>query len=570
MKRALIPFFFALTCCTAALAQAQTDSYTKYKIVFTDKKGTPYSLQHPGDYLSARAIQRRMRQQIAIDSTDLPITPRYIDSVLNTGNVNILIRSKWLNQIVIQTKDTLALKKIRQFSFVRRADAVAKRLAPSALQAPADKFQLERMTQPASPTFNKTNNFSYGKAYDQIHLHEGEFLHNNGFQGEGMLMAILDAGFVNVNTNRAFADIRNNHQILGTYDFVNGAENVFGFDAHGAQVFSIIASNLPGEMIGTAPKAQYWLLRTEDASSEQPIEEDNWAAGAELADSAGVDVISSSLGYNLFDNAVYNHTYADMNGHTTDVSKAASLAVKKGMIVVNSAGNEGSRGWKYIIAPADGIGVIAVGAVNLNGQVASFSSYGPSADGRIKPDVAATGSGTTLVSPGGNLVTGNGTSYSCPVIAGLITCLWQAFPEFTNNEMLDVLHHVSSLANHPDDRLGYGIPNFRIAFDSLIQRRLLRAAPSLRDQLDQQAVQIAPNPFQQSLQVYCKSQSDAPIMIEVIDASGRIRARKRVSLQPSQYYVVQFNDETPHLPRGIYFIRVLQGSFQKTVKAVRN
>ncbi len=248
------------------------------------------------------------------------------------------------------------------------------------------------------------NYFNYGTNYAQISIHEGQFLHNKGFRGEGMTIAILDAGFYQYNTNPAFDSIRLNNQVLGTWDFVENKESVTEEHDHGMFCFSTIAANTPGKIVGTAPKAHYYLFRTEDAATEYQVEEQNWVAGAERADSLGVDLISSSLGYYAFDDASTSYTYADMNGKTAIITKGAEYAVKKGIFITNSAGNSGGDAWHYLIAPADGEHVMAVGAVDVNGNVAGFSSYGPSADNRIKPDVASVGSATVMAGYDGNPV----------------------------------------------------------------------------------------------------------------------------------------------------------------------
>ena len=314
------------------------------------------------------------------------------------------------------------------------------------------------------------NYYDYGNSFNEIHLHNGEFLHNIGLRGSGMQIALLDNGFNNYTSFDAFDSVNANNQVLGTWDFVAREQNVSDDGSHGMSCFSTIAANIPGQFIGKAPQANFWLYQTEDNSSEYPIEEFNWACGAEKADSSGADVISSSLGYATFDNASLNHTYADMNGNTTMAVIAADLAAKKGVLVFVSNGNFGTSAWHYLSTPADGDSVIAVGAVNTNGVVGSFSSYGPSSDGQIKPDVASVGVSALLETSGGTIGTGNGTSFACPNMAGLATCLWQGFPEFSNMRIRLALWQSGSKANTPDDRMGYGIPDMKKAFVSLLQQ----------------------------------------------------------------------------------------------------
>jgi hypothetical protein len=466
MKKSILLIIISLLAFAGAKSQ-----YSKRVVFFTDKNGTPYTLNNPSAYLSQRAIDRKNRHSIAIDSTDIPVLARYIDSVRLAGAVTILGRSKWLNAVIIQTTDAAALTKINSFSFVKKTDSVAlRKIQPDVPHydkfaplpaAPADIIQ--RPAQINADTFN------YGASSNQVKIHKGEFLHNIGARGQTMVMAFLDAGFTGFQTNRFFDSARARNQFLGTWDFVQNNSNVNEDHPHGLNCFSTVASYLPGTFIGTCPEAKYFLLRTEDAPTEQIIEEYNWCLGAEYADSAGVDVISSSLGYTTFDNAVYNHTYADMNGNTTVISRMADLAAKKGILVVNSAGNDGAGSWHYIGAPADGDSVLSIGAVNNSGIIAGFSSFGPTSDGQIKPDVVSVGQGTTISTTGGNTSTGSGTSFSCPNMAGLVTCLWQLFPDYNNWKMITTLRKASDRFTAPHEQYGYGLPNMKKAVGFLLQ-----------------------------------------------------------------------------------------------------
>ncbi len=465
MKKHLLLLFIAV----AFFGGAANAQFSKYVIRFKHKGDNPFSLSNPSQYLSPRAIARRARYNIPIDSTDLPITPRFIDSVRLAGAVTILNVSKWLNQVAIQTTDAAALTKINSLPFVISSAP----LAPFAGQptTPVNK-QLDVPSSPFAPTTTTdnftTDFFNYGQSFGQVHIHNGEFLHNRGFRGQGMQMSIMDAGFFHYLTLPTFDSVRNNGQILGTWDFVTGNASVDEDDSHGMKCFSTIAANIPGSFVGTAPKTSFYLFRTEDVSSEYPIEEQNWIVAAERADSLGVDVFSTSLGYYAFDNASFNHVYADLDGNTTPIAKGADLAAKKGIIAVIAAGNEGTNAWHYIITPADADSVIAVGAVSTGGTVGGFSSYGPSSDGQIKPAVASVGVNTVVAnnSTGGPSF-GSGTSYACPNMAGLVTCLWQAFPEINNWGIITVLEQSSTKAATPDDRVGYGIPDMKKAFVTL-------------------------------------------------------------------------------------------------------
>ena len=446
--------------------------FTRYIIRLKDKGTNPYSIAIPSQYLTARAIQRRIRYGIPIDSTDLPITPRYIDSIRLAGAVTIINVSKWLNQVAILTTDAAALTKINGFPFVISALPIA------AFAQPTDHPVKKQLDVPNPPGNNPatpqsiTDYYSYGQSFGQVHLHNGEFLHNRGFRGQGMQMAILDAGFFHYLSLPTFDSVRNNGQVLGTWDFVAGDASVDEDNSHGMNCFSIIAANMPGVFMGGAPKASFYLYRTEDVNSEYPIEEQNWAAGMERADSLGVDITSTSLGYNQFDNAAFNYTYAaDLNGHKTLSARAANMAARKGIIVVVAAGNEGNNAWHYIITPGDADSVMAIGAVTTTGVVGTFSSYGPNSSGQIKPAVAAVGVSATIANTtNGQPTFGSGTSFACPNMAGLTTCLWQAFPEVNNMRIISTLQAAANRSSNPDDRTGYGIPDLKKAFVMLIKQ----------------------------------------------------------------------------------------------------
>ncbi len=432
--------------------------YPKLIVQFTDKSSNMYSLSNPSQYLSPRALERRKRYNIPIDSADLPVAKQYKDSLLSAGNVKVLSESKWLNQVLIETGDQNVIKKIMAFPFVKSAKGIGYRTPnPALINTTKNPVKISVASRPAGTT---GDSYNYGSSYKQVHIHEGEFLHNKGFHGEIMQIAVLDAGFLQYKTITAFDSVRQNGQILGERDFVAFDNSVNEDDLHGMDCLSILSANWPGQMVGTAPKANYWLIRTENAASEYPIEEHNWAAGAEFADSAGCDMISSSLGYNTFDDSSFNHTYADFYKNTAMVSLAASVAVRKGMIVTNSAGNEGAKNWKYLIFPADADSVCAVGAINAAGAIAGFSSYGYT--GKVKPNIVSVGAGTVIAGLNNQPASGNGTSFSNPNIAGLIACLWQAFPLYNNMKILDAVYKSADHYSTPDDCYGYGIPNFKL------------------------------------------------------------------------------------------------------------
>ncbi|RYE15419.1 MAG: peptidase S8, partial [Sphingobacteriales bacterium] len=392
----------------------------------------------------------------------------YLDSIRLAGQVVLLNRSKWLNQVSFRTSDAAALQRISNFPFVKSVKLVA----TATQRGISRKFDSAVVVAEETPPQPELSNiYNYGQAYAQVHLHQGEFLHNHGFSGQGMQLAMLDAGFPNYTILSTFDSVRINNRFLGTWDFVNNAANVNGFNSHGTQCLSTIAANNPGTMVGTAPQTSFYLFRTEDAPTEQPIEEFNLAAGLERADSLGVDVASISLGYTGYDAPHASHTFAEMNGDITVAARAADIAARKGLLTVVANGNDGANSWHYLGTPADADSVLAVGAVTTTGVIGSFSSYGPSSDGQVKPGVAAVGVAATVANPStGVPFQGNGTSFACPNMAGLTTCLWQAFPESNNIGIITALQESASQFIAPDDRKGYGIPDMKKAFVILLKR----------------------------------------------------------------------------------------------------
>ncbi|MBI9066521.1 MAG: S8 family serine peptidase [Salinivirgaceae bacterium] len=484
-------------------AFSQDYSYA-FLVEFTDKNQTAYSVDNPLEFLSQRAIDRREKYDIAITDNDFPVNDFYVDSLKYYSGV-FHNSSKWFNSAVYYTNNSAFNEDVQNISFVQNVRLVYTNFSLKS-STNKNKFQSENnISMPAD--------FDYGESYDQIAMCNGQVLHNQGYAGQGMQIAVLDAGFKNADEVSCFDSLFQNNRILGTYDFVKNETSVYEDHYHGMNVLSILAANIPGLVMGTAPKASYWLLRSEDDASEFPIEEENWIFAAEFADSAGVDVITTSLGYSVFDDADMSYVYADMDGETTRITQGAEKAFSKGIFVVSSAGNEGGNSWKYLTAPSDGEHIMCIGAVNQEESIAYFSSQGPSADGRVKPDVCGVGAGTILVNPDGSDGSGSGTSFSCPLIAGLSTCLWQAFPDLSNMELLDLIRSCADSYDNPNNYYGYGIPDYAYAIDMMNDT-------FIKDNTKSQILNVYPNPLVSDLSFNLYIDKEQTINIVLFDLLG--------------------------------------------------
>ena len=453
MKK-LVLLVFALNICLGTFAQFTPADTLKYRISLKDKAATDYSLQKPEMYLSKKSIERRKRQGLEIDSTDLPVCKKYVDAIRKKG-VHVLVTGKWDNFVTVSCNDSMLIAEIAGLPFVRSTERVWRGVA---------KRASERDSLINKPL--RTDSL-YGPAITQIKMSHADRLHEAGFKGQGMTIAVIDAGFHNVDKIEAMKNIN----ILGTRDFVNPEADIYAESSHGMSVLSCMAMNQPNVMIGTAPEASYWLLRSEDEYSENLVEQDYWAAAIEFADSVGVDLVNTSLGYYSFDDPAKNYRYRDLNGHYALMSREAAKAADKGIVVVCSAGNSGSGSWKKITPPGDAENVITVGAVNKYGVLAPFSSVGNTADGRVKPDVVAVGLGSDVMGTDGNLRHANGTSFSSPIMCGMVACLWQACPELTAKEIIELVRRSGDRAVFPDNIYGYGIPDLWKAYQSTVNTR---------------------------------------------------------------------------------------------------
>ena len=453
MKK-LVLLVFALNICLGTFAQFTPEDTLKYRISLKDKAATDYSLQKPEMYLSKKSIERRKRQGLEIDSTDLPVCKKYVDAIRKKG-VHVLVTGKWDNFVTVSCNDSMLIAEIAGLPFVRSTERVWRGVA---------KRASERDSLINKPL--RTDSL-YGPAITQIKMSHADRLHEAGFKGQGMTIAVIDAGFHNVDKIEAMKNIN----ILGTRDFVNPEADIYAESSHGMSVLPCMAMNQPNVMIGTAPEASYWLLRSEDEYSENLVEQDYWAAAIEFADSVGVDLVNTSLGYYSFDDPTKNYRYRDLNGHYALMSREAAKAADKGIVVVCSAGNSGSGSWKKITPPGDAENVITVGAVNKYGVLAPFSSVGNTADGRVKPDVVAVGLGSDVMGTDGNLRHANGTSFSSPIMCGMVACLWQACPELTAKEIIELVRRSGDRAVFPDNIYGYGIPDLWKAYQSTVNTR---------------------------------------------------------------------------------------------------
>lgn len=543
---------FGILVVLALFMHVSNAQVNQYIIRLKDKAGTPYSVSNPQQFLSQRALERRQKQNIPVTESDLPVSPDYIDSLRNSGSVVIKNVSKWLNQVLIETNDVAALNKINGFSFVAGAQLSKRMSRPDVLLR--RKWNNDFKEVDTTHQLKGVADFSYGFSEGQVNIHNGAFLHNKGFSGKGMLIAVIDDGFYHYQSLPAFDSLRAEGRILDMYDFVANKTDMNNEDAHGMYCLSLIAANVPGKMVGTAPHASYLLYRSENVSSESLSEEQNWVAAAERSDSAGADVVSTSLGYYDFDNPDFNHTYQDMDGKTTLIAKGANIAASKGMILMIAAGNEGNKTWHYIITPADAVNVLTVGAVDINGDPGYFTSYGPSADGRIKPDVASMGVAAVVQGKGGTFVTGNGTSFATPNLAGLVACLWQAFPEFSSAEIMDAVKKSSNLFSAPDERLGYGIPDFEQAYQMLQKQRVERSASAL---LADKKIFIYPNPAFETMQVIFRPETSGNTEVRLYDIAGKLCLLKQVSMIAGQVSIISL--ERNGLPAGIYVLHFTVG-----------
>ncbi|KJD33130.1 hypothetical protein PK35_09250 [Tamlana nanhaiensis] len=515
------------------LVVAQEDAW----LYFSDKENVETSIANPISILTQKAIDRKQKFNVPIDARDVPVNETYINQIKAQSGITVLAKSKWFNAVHVRGSES-DIQSLSGLSFVESIDFANNNLNTSKAhqEKSVNKFQGEQVS------------FNYGSATNQIEMINGDDLHLDDFTGNGITIAVLDAGFSNVNTMGGFERLRNAGNLQGAYDFVNRNADVYNSShhSHGTLVLSTMAGYIENEFVGTAPDASYYLFITEDVSSETPAEESYWVEAAERADSLGVDIINTSLGYKEFDNPSYTYTDAEMDGYTTFISRGTNIAFEKGLLLVTSAGNEGADG---ITAPADSPSTLAVGAVNANGNYASFSSVGSSFQPTQKPDVAAQGQSSALITQNNVLATANGTSFSSPILAGGIACLWQALPNKTNAEIMQLVRESASQYTAPDNYLGHGIPNLYSAYSSGLSV----------ESVNELEIQFFPNPS--SGKVYF-SASNGGFQLSIFNILGKLIRNYTFSSEASEV-------DISTLASGIYLFKVNQNQTSKVFKFVK-
>jgi serine protease AprX len=539
MRKIVVFLFLA----TSFVGFSQEDAW----VYFKDKPNAATDLQNPLTLLSQKALDRRAAQGIALDIKDIPIYKPYFDEVSNATGITVKAKSKWLNCLHIRGS-VANINALKLVSFVSKID-----FADKTLNSFSNKTK--QKLKPVTKTKETAIAFNYGTSANQIQMLNGHLLHQMNYTGSGKIIAVLDSGFPGVNTAPPFQRLMTNGSILGGYDFVNQSNNFYSGDTHGTAVLSLMGGFVEGQLIGTAPDAHYYLYITEDDASENPVEESNWVEAAEEADRVGVDIITSSLGYFGYDNSNYSHTYSDMTGNLAFASQGANIAFEKGIVVLASVGNEGEETEPHVGIPAEAKNVIAVGAVQADENYASFSSIGPSYDGRVKPDVMAQGQSVVLSNPAGNSVTGNGTSYSCPITSGMVACLWQALPEKNAQQIKQLLLQSSDNFNpilKSQAKFGYGIPDFNLALANGLSGTDFLKTDFL----------VYPNPTYDLISVTFPNKSDAKTIV-IYTILGQKVLEKNISNQSPTISLKPLNS-------GIYFYKIESNGFSKTGKIIKH
>jgi serine protease AprX len=527
-------------------------------VYFKDKPNSETYLDNPLTMLTQRALDRRIAQNIALDMSDVPIHQSYIDQVTTSSGITVKAKSKWLNCLHIRGAQA-NINALKLLSFVSRVDFADEILNPSNSKiseknSSAFNIRIEEKNKIISEgkQAQTTINYNYGNSANQIQMLNGHLLHQLNYTGSGKIIAVLDSGFPGVNTITPFERLRTNNQILGGYNYVSKSSNFYTGDSHGTTVLSFMGGYKDGQLIGTAPDAKYYLFITEDVASENPVEESNWVEAAEEADRLGVDIITSSLGYFSFNNSNYSHTYSDMTGNSAFASKGANIAFNKGIVVLASAGNEGRTSEKHIGIPAEALNVIAVGAVKSDETYATFSSIGPSFDGRVKPDVTAQGENPYFSNVAGIITnTSVGTSFSCPILAGMIACLMQALPIKTAQEIKQLVTQSSDRYSNPTNQFGYGIPDFNLALSNGLSTTTFSESEYI----------MYPNPTN-DLITFTLPESSKPGLISIYNLLGQTVLENTIT---SQLPTVSLKS----LSKGMYFYKIELDGFLKRGKIIK-
>lgn len=541
MNKLLILLFF-LAVSNALWAQ---EAQYAYRVKFTDKNASAFSIDNPEEFLSQRAIDRRSKYNIAINSTDLPVNETYIDSVLELTDGVLHCSSKWFNDCVILVTDTSEIQNLSGINFIDEIKKVG--------YYPLGLHNKPNDSEQDNPLDEYDTNY-YAAAWTQIHLCNGEYMHQHGFMGQGMLIAVLDVGFANANTIEDFDSMFQQGRMVDAFNFIRKNSDVFSSGTHGTNVLSCMAANTPHTYVGTAPKAMYALYATDDAVTENSLEQDNWIAAAERADSVGADLITTSVGYNTFDDDENSYTYEQLDGHTTLVAKAANIAVSKGILVIASAGNEGTTSWQHILTPGDADSTLTVGSVNYQKSVASNSGYGPNASGLIKPNVCTQGVQAAVVSSGGDHTNITGTSFATPILAGMAACLMQAAPNKMPTEIRYLIESVSDHFSSPDNHIGYGVPDFAQAFNTV----------GIENTEEKNGVNIYPNPVKNILCLHFDKNYFSSVDITITDVSGRLVQHEERNIR-NQIITI----DVSQISAGMYILKAVSKELQQELKLIK-
>jgi hypothetical protein len=533
-------FYLFLFLLITSVGFAQEDAW----VYFNAKPSAQPYFDSPLQMLSQRALDRRTIQNIVLDAKDIPIDASYINQIKAVAGISVMAKSKWMNAIHVRGTQAI-INSLTAFSFVSKVDFANKSLNQAGKIAKLSK--IKKVTK----SKNTKINYAYGTSANQIQMLNGQLLHQQNYTGTGKIIAVLDAGFPGVNKTQPFQRLRDNNQILGGYNFVLRNPDFYTGVYHGTSVLSAMGGYKENSLVGTAPDASYYLFITEDDTSENPVEESLWVEAAEKADSLGVDIINTSLGYFEYDNPAYSHTYSEMNGATAFISRGAEIAFSRGMIVVAAAGNSAGTSNPYIAVPADAASVIAVGAVNASESLASFSSIGPSSDGRIKPDVMAQGKSVVLSDELGNTVYADGTSFSSPIMAGMVACLWQANPSKTNVEIRQLLLKSADRFATPNNQYGYGIPDFNLAVTNALSLNTFSKDDFV----------VYPNPATDFITILLPVGQDRA-MVSIYSISGQKVLDKEITVQSASISLKT-------LSKGMYLYKVESNSFFNSGKIIK-